>query len=88
MGKVDLEAQRLLDVTKAALYKGIEQAVAGNRIGDIGYAVQSYCEDAGSRSSASSWATAPAVSCTRTRKCPTTAIRAAARALCPHDHCH
>ena len=41
------EAQRLLDVTKAALYKGIEQAKAGNRIGDIGYAVQSYCEDAG-----------------------------------------
>ena len=28
-------------------YKGIEQAKAGNRIGDIGYAVQSYCEDAG-----------------------------------------
>ena len=49
VGKIDLEAQRLLDVTKAALYKGIEQAKAGNRIGDIGYAVQSYCEDAGSR---------------------------------------
>ena len=47
VGKVDLEAQRLLEVTKASLYKGIEQAVAGNRIGDIGYAVQSYCEDAG-----------------------------------------
>ena len=28
-------------------FNGIEQAVAGNRIGDIGYAVQSYCEDAG-----------------------------------------
>ena len=47
VGRIDLEAQRLLDVTKASLYKGIEQAVAGNRIGDIGYAVQSYCEDAG-----------------------------------------
>ena len=47
VGKVDLEAQRLLEVTKASLYKGIGQAVAGNRIGDIGYAVQSYCEDAG-----------------------------------------
>ena len=47
VGKIDLEAQRLLDVTKAALYKGIEAAKAGNRIGDIGYAVQSYCEDAG-----------------------------------------
>ena len=38
VGKIDLEAQRLLDVTKAALYKGIEAAKAGNRIGDIGYA--------------------------------------------------
>ena len=47
VGKVDLEAQRLMDVTKAALYKGIEQAIAGNRIGDIGQAVQTYCEDAG-----------------------------------------
>ena len=28
VGKVDLEAQRLMDVTKAALYKGIEQAIA------------------------------------------------------------
>ena len=46
-GKLDLEAQRLLEVAKASLNKGIEQAVAGNRIGDIGYAVQSYCEDAG-----------------------------------------
>ena len=42
VGKIDLEAQRLLDVTKAALYK-----------------------------------------CTKIRKCPTTAIRAAARAWCP-----
>ena len=33
VGKIDLEAQRLLDVTKAALYKGIEAAKAGNRIG-------------------------------------------------------
>ena len=44
VGKIDLEAQRLLDVTKAALYKGIEQAKAGNRIGDIGSAVQQYVE--------------------------------------------
>ena len=47
VGKVDLEAQRLMDVTKASLYKGIEQAIAGNRIGDIGQAVQTYCENAG-----------------------------------------
>ncbi len=46
-GKIDLEAQRLLDVTKEALHLGIAQAVAGNRVGDIGHAVQSYCEAAG-----------------------------------------
>jgi methionyl aminopeptidase len=46
-GKIDLEAQRLLDVTKESLHLGIAQAVAGNRIGDIGEAVQSYCEAAG-----------------------------------------
>lgn len=83
VGKIDLEAQRLLDVTKAALYKGIEQAVAGSRIGDIGYAVQSYCETPVSPSSASSWATAPAGSCTKTPKCRTTAIRAAAPVSSP-----
>ena len=83
VGKIDLEAQRLLDVTKASLYKGIEQAVAGNRIGDIGYAVQSYCETPASPLSASSWATAPAGSCTKTPKCRTTAIRAAAPVSSP-----
>ncbi len=34
----------LLEVTYAALYKGIEQAVAGKRIGDIAFAIQHYCE--------------------------------------------
>jgi methionyl aminopeptidase len=36
--------QHLMKVTKESLYKGIEQAIAGNRIGDIGEAVQNYCE--------------------------------------------
>ena len=47
MGEVDAETRRLLDVTKASLYKGIEQAVAGHRTGDIGHAVQSYAESFG-----------------------------------------
>ena len=47
VGKVDAETQKLLDVTKESLYKGIEKAVAGNRVGDIGYAIQSYCEGFG-----------------------------------------
>ena len=41
------ETRKLLDVTKASLYKGIEKAVAGNRTGDIGHAVQSYAESFG-----------------------------------------
>ena len=44
---MDAETRKLLDVTKASLYKGIEAAVAGNRTGDIGYAVQTYVESFG-----------------------------------------
>lgn len=44
VGEVREEIRQLLRVTKESLYKGIEKAVAGLRIGDIGYAVQSHCE--------------------------------------------
>ncbi|MBQ7194965.1 MAG: type I methionyl aminopeptidase [Bacteroidales bacterium] len=47
VGEVSKETRKLLDVTKASLYKGIEAAVEGNRTGDIGYAVQSYVESFG-----------------------------------------
>ncbi|MCM3596836.1 type I methionyl aminopeptidase [Metabacillus idriensis] len=43
-GTLSEEAQKLMDVTKTAMYKGIEQAVIGNRLGDIGHAIQSYAE--------------------------------------------
>ena len=46
-GKLDKEAQRLLDVTKESLHRGIAAAQAGARIGDIGHAVQSYVEENG-----------------------------------------
>ena len=46
-GKLDLEAQRLLDVTRESLHRGIEMARGGNRIGDISHAVQSYVEENG-----------------------------------------
>ncbi|MDL2325001.1 type I methionyl aminopeptidase [Ruminococcaceae bacterium OttesenSCG-928-A16] len=46
-GEISKAAQTLLDVTEASLYKGIEAAQAGNRVGDIGYAVQSYVEGEG-----------------------------------------
>jgi len=47
IGEISQENERLLNVTKEALYKGIEQAVAGNRIGDIGHAIQTYVEGQG-----------------------------------------
>jgi len=47
VGEVDEKGHRLLDVTKTALYKGIEQAQVGNRIGDIGHAIQTYAEGEG-----------------------------------------
>lgn len=47
VGIVDEEVRKLLRVTKESLYKGIEKAFAGLRIGDIGHAVQSHCESNG-----------------------------------------
>ncbi|MBK9793007.1 MAG: type I methionyl aminopeptidase [Sphingobacteriales bacterium] len=44
IGEVDAEAKKLLQITFNSLYIGIEQAVAGNRVGDIGFAIQNYCE--------------------------------------------
>lgn len=43
VGEISEEVRQLLKTTKEALYKGIEQAVAGHRIGDISYAVQQHC---------------------------------------------
>ncbi|MFT5165116.1 MAG: methionyl aminopeptidase [Saprospiraceae bacterium] len=44
LGEVSPEVMKLLRVTKTALYKGIEKAVDGKRVGDIGFAVQDFCE--------------------------------------------
>jgi len=44
VGEVSDEAKQLLEVTKASLYAGIEQAVAGKRVGDISSAVQEYVQ--------------------------------------------
>ncbi len=46
-GAISDTAQRLLDATRESLYMGINAACAGARIGDIGYAVQTYCEQRG-----------------------------------------
>ena len=47
VGEPSNDIQTLMDVTKEALYKGIEQAKIGNRIGDIGHAIQTYVEGKG-----------------------------------------
>lgn len=47
VGEISEDAQRLLDTTRRALEAGIAQARPGNRIGDIGHAVQSVAEAAG-----------------------------------------
>lgn len=44
VGEVDDEKKKLMDVTRESLYRGIEKAVPGNRLSDIGHAVQSYVE--------------------------------------------
>lgn len=47
VGEVSEEVRRFLEVTKEALYKGTEQAKAGNRVGDISAAVQEYAKSFG-----------------------------------------
>ncbi|MFR0678177.1 type I methionyl aminopeptidase [Dysgonomonas mossii] len=47
VGEVAEDVKALLRTTKEALYLGIEKAVEGNRIGDVGEAVQTYCEKRG-----------------------------------------
>jgi methionyl aminopeptidase len=44
IGEISNEVGQLLKVTKASLYKGIEKAVKGNRIGDISHAIQEHTE--------------------------------------------
>ncbi|MEZ2659715.1 type I methionyl aminopeptidase [Aneurinibacillus aneurinilyticus] len=47
VGTISNDASRLLKITKESMYKGIEQALIGNRIGDIGHAIQTYVEAEG-----------------------------------------
>ena len=47
VGPISDQAQKLLDATKTGLLKGIEQALVGNRLFDISYAIQNYVEALG-----------------------------------------
>ncbi len=44
VGEVDESIKKLNQVTKESLYKGIQQLKAGNRVGDVAYAIQNHCE--------------------------------------------
>ena len=47
VGEIADDVKKLLDVTKQSLYEGIRSFKAGNRVGDVGYAIQKYTEDRG-----------------------------------------
>ncbi|WP_375242229.1 type I methionyl aminopeptidase [Lacinutrix sp.] len=47
VGEIATETKKLLQVTKESLYVGIKELKVGNRVGDVGYAIQKYCEDHG-----------------------------------------
>jgi methionyl aminopeptidase len=47
VGEIDKEIRRLLDYTKESLEEGVKEAVAGNRVGDISWAVQNKAESGG-----------------------------------------
>jgi methionyl aminopeptidase len=47
VGEVTPETKELLKITKESLYIGIAEFKIGNRVGDVGYAIQKYCEDHG-----------------------------------------
>ena len=47
VGEANEETQRLLNITKESLYVGIREFKKGNRVGDVGYAIQNHCEKNG-----------------------------------------
>jgi len=47
VGEIDSETEKLLQVTKESLYVGIREFKVNNRVGDVGYAIQNYCESHG-----------------------------------------
>jgi methionyl aminopeptidase len=47
VGAIDVDAQHLLDVTRCSLFHGIQAALAGNRVGHVSHAIQTYVESRG-----------------------------------------
>ncbi len=75
IGDVSPQARRLLEVTRECLTAGIEQMQVGKHLGDIGRPCRRTRNATASASSAISWDTGSDARCTRSRRCPTTAIR-------------
>ena len=46
-GDISAEAKRLIETTEESLYLGIQKAVPGGRLGDVGFAIQNFCEERG-----------------------------------------
>jgi len=77
VGDISPEARKLIEVTDASLVAGIKAMVDGNRLSDIGHAVQTVAEAGGStRSCVSTSVTRSAPRCTKTRRCRTMGRRA------------
>ena len=74
VGEVKEEVKQLLRITREALYKGIEQAREDNRIGDIGSAIQSYCESHGYGVVRELWVMELVSRCTRLPRYPTMGV--------------
>src|SRR4051794_41472398 len=72
VGDVSPIAEKLLEVTRESLFKAAEQCVPGNRLGDVGHAVQSYVEEHGFSVAAPPSAPGSAAACTRTPQSPNT----------------
>ena len=47
VGEISPETEKLLRITKESLYVGIREFKVGNRVGDVGFAIQQYCEKEG-----------------------------------------
>jgi methionyl aminopeptidase len=47
IGEIGEETKKLLQITKESLYEGVRQFKSGNRVGDVGFAIQNYCEKHG-----------------------------------------
>ena len=83
VGKPPVQAQRLTETCREAMWRAIDLVRPGARLGDIGHAIQQHTEAAGFRWCGNTAGTALAASITRIRRCSTTAMPAPGWNWCP-----